>query len=190
MSKVVVVGVDHFLQNVESLCITPEGKSWEEKQKGALSARLEALIFEHKVQLVAEEAKLDRDCVGKQLADAQGCRYCNLTMPWEERAKQGIGKDYDTTAETREAAYRVFERFMFDVVQEARQGAASILIICGSFHLKNVAELFANAGDEVLTEDTAQAGWYRGRPMESAGAVTGFYKEAYDRMGASKLGST
>ena len=190
MGKVVVVGVDHFLQNIEGFCLTTDGKGWEEKQKGALKARLEGLICENKVQLVAEEAKLDGNSVGKELADAQRCKYYNLTMPWEERTKHGIEKDYDRSAETREVAYRVFERFMFDVVQGSREGVTGILIICGSFHMKNVAALFATAGDEVLSDDTTLADWYRGRPIESAGGVTGFYKEAYERMAASKLGST
>lgn len=174
MSTVVIVAADHFLQNLESTCLTIEGKEWELRQKELLKARLEALIAEHKVQLIAEEARLDRDCLGKQLADAHRCKYCNLTMPWEERRKHGVEEDYEETPETRELAYKVFEGFMFETVQRCREGATRILIICGSTHMKNVARLFESAEDGVLTEDTTQAEWYRGRPIESAAGVTGF----------------
>lgn len=172
-----MIVADHFLQNLESKCLTTDGRDWEIKQKEALRARLEALIAEHKVQLIAEEAMLDRDCLGKQLADAYGCKYCNLTMPWEERTKHGVGEDYDGTPETREVAYKVFERFMFDVVQGSRQGVTCILIVCGSYHMKNVVALFESVGDKVLTEDTTQSEWYRGRPIESNIGVIGFDRD-------------
>jgi hypothetical protein len=58
MSKILVIGVDHFLQNVESVCMTPTGKDWEAKQKAALRARLEELISKCNPQLIAEELNL------------------------------------------------------------------------------------------------------------------------------------
>jgi hypothetical protein len=174
MSTVVIVAADHFLQNLESTCLTTEGKEWELTQKEALKARLQALITQHKVELIGEEARLDRDCLGKQLADAHGCKYCNLTMPWEQRRKHGVEENYEETREARELAYKVFERFMFETIQRCRMAVTSILIICGSNHMKNVAALFDSPGDKVLTEDTTQSEWYRGRPIESASGVTGF----------------
>jgi hypothetical protein len=96
MSKVFILGVDHFLQNIESVCTTPVGKESETNQKDALKARLEELISERRPELIAEEAKLDRECMGKQIADAHGCKYCNLTMPWEDRLKSGVARDYDS----------------------------------------------------------------------------------------------
>jgi hypothetical protein len=181
MSKNFVIGVDHFLQNVESVCGTPNGKEWETKQKQALRARLEELIATHRPQLVAEEAKLDRDCIGKQIADSHGCNYCNLTMSWEDRSKAGITKDYDRTAETRSTAYRIFEIFMVERVQRCRGDADRILVICGSYHVTGVVELFRAAGDDVESEDTYEAEWYRGIPLESDGKMDGFYKEIYGR---------
>src|SRR5258706_10566129 len=82
-----------------------------------------------------EEAKLDRDCIGKDIAAAHHCKYCNLTMPWEERFKAGVKKDYDGADETRKAAYKLFESFMFDQVQRSRGSAKSIIVISGSYHV-------------------------------------------------------
>jgi hypothetical protein len=182
VSKILVVGVDHFLQNVESHCETPMGRDWEAKQKAALRARLEQLIAEHRPQLIAEEAKLDRDCVGKKIADLHGCRYCNVTMSWEDRSKAGVTKDYDNRAETRRIAYRILEAFMFDQVQKSRGDADAILLVCGSYHVAGLAKLFLSAGDRVDTEDTFDADWYRGIPLESDGEMDGFYKERYGRL--------
>jgi hypothetical protein len=181
VSKILVIGVDHFLQKPGSLCATPSGKESETKQKKALRARLEALIAEHKVELVAEEAELHRDCLGKQLASAHACRYCNLTMPLNERAKCNIEKDYNKTSETRESAYRVFEAFMFRAVQDARQEATGVLVLCGLYHMNHLAELFSETDEEVIVEDTTQASWYRGRPWESGGKMLGFRGEDFER---------
>lgn len=186
MSKVFILGVDHFLQNIESACTTPVGKESETNQKNELRARIEGLISNHRPDLIAEEAKLDRECMGKQIADAHGCKYCNLTMPLKERSKSGVSRDYDRAKETRRAAYRVFEAFMFEQIQKNRGSSDNILVICGSYHADGLERLFRTAGDDVETEDTYHATWYRGRPEESSGEVIGFYKETHGRSDTGK----
>jgi hypothetical protein len=181
MSKILVLGVDHFLQNIESVCTNPLAKEWEAKQKASLVARLEELVSARLPQLIAEEAKLDRDCLGKQIADSHGCKYCNLSMPCEDRSKAGVAKDYDRRPETRRIAYEIFEAFMFEQVQKNRKDANTILVICGSYHVFGLAKLLRNAGDEVETEDTYDAEWYRGIPEESGDDVIGFFKEMHGR---------
>jgi hypothetical protein len=57
VSRVTVIDVDHFLQNLESLCMTPAGKESEARQKAALNARLVELISQHRPQLIDEEEK-------------------------------------------------------------------------------------------------------------------------------------
>ncbi|SRR5260370_872564 len=163
MSTVVVVGVDHSLQNLESFCRTTEDKESKNQQREALKDRLQELIIANRVELVAEEARPDSPCLGKLLADSHACRYCDLTMPHRERERRGIKQDYNKAAETQKVAYGILEGFMFEVVQENRQEAKSILIICGSRHAKNVAQLFLTAGDEVIVEDTTSAPWYQAR---------------------------
>jgi|ERR1700682_897394 hypothetical protein len=162
MSRILVVGVDHFIQNLRSRCQTGEDKGNENKQREALKSRLEDLIVSREVQLVAEEATPDGACLGKLLSAAHACKYCDLTMRPEERERRGIKDDYNVSVESRRVAYRTFEEYMFEVVQRSRQKATSILIICGSYHAKNVAQLFLNVGDEVMVEDTTSAPWYRG----------------------------
>jgi hypothetical protein len=181
VSLVFIAGVDHFLQNIEGNCTTAPGRESETQQKAALRGRLEQLISQHRPELIAEEAKLDRECIGKQIADANGWKYCNLTMLWEERSKTGVARDYDRAPETRQRAYKVFEAFMFDLIQKNRGSANSILVICGSYHVDGLDKLFRSAGDNVETEDTYYAPWYRGVPMEGSGEVIGFYKEVHGR---------
>ena len=175
--NVIVVGVDHFLQNLENVCVTPEGHESEALQRAALKARLEELILQHRPQLIGEEEKPGTDSIGKLLANAHRLNYCTLTMPWEERHKFGINKDYNNTRETRRAAYEVFESFMFEQIQNARGDATCILVICGSYHAERLATLLTKAGLDADFEDTYYADWYRGRPMEDAERIIGFDKE-------------
>jgi len=147
----------------------------------ALRAWLEDLISSPRPQLIAEEAKLDRECLGNRLAADLGCKYCNITMPWVERAKHGITSDYDRSPETRKSAYAIFEAFMFQEIQKIRGETANILIICGSYHVNGLAKLFSAAGDDVETKDIFEMEWYRGRPIENSAGVTGFYKELLER---------
>jgi hypothetical protein len=181
MSKILVIGVDHFLQSVESICTTPVGKESEAIQKAALRAHLEELIARQRPQLIAEEAKLDRDCMGKHIADLHGCKYCNLTMPQELRSKAGVPSHYNDGPDTQRIAYEIFEAYMFEQVQKSRRDAESILVICGSYHVAGLARLFAGVEDDVDAEDTYDAEWYQSRPLESDGKVKGFYKEVYRR---------
>lgn len=180
MSRVVIVGVDHFLQNLEPLCVTPEGKQSEVRQKAALKARLGELISYHRPQLIGEEEKPGVGSVGKELADAHGLKYCTLTMPWEAREKSGIAKDYRTTRQTKRAAYEIFESFMFDRIHQNRGDSTSILVICGSDHMERLAKRVYMAGDKTWAEDTYYASWYEGRPKESAEGVLGYDKDRPD----------
>lgn len=180
MTRVVIVGVDHFVQNLEPLCVTPEGKRSEARQRAALKARLEELISYHRPQLIGEEEKPGVGSVGKELADAHGLKYCTLTMPWEAREKAGIANHYRTARQTKRAAYEIFESFMFDRIHQNRGDSTSILVICGSDHMERLAKRFYMTGDETLAEDTYYAPWYEGRPKESAERVVGYNKDRPD----------
>jgi hypothetical protein len=70
---------------------------------------------------------------------------------------------------------------MFEQIQKNRGSSDSILVICGSYHVDGLEKLFRTAGDDVQTEDTYHATWYRGLPEESSGEVIGFYKEIHGR---------
>jgi hypothetical protein len=177
VSKVIVIGVHHRIQNLEILSTTLAGKASESRQKEALKARLLELVSQHRPQLMGEEEKPGAACIGKQLSDAQGIRYCPLSMQKEERLRAGIPDDYYKTRETKRAVYKVFESYMFDQIQENRGDATSILIICGSDHGERLAKLFEKAGDEVQWEDTYFAEWFCGIPTESAGEMTGHDKK-------------
>lgn len=177
MPSIIVVGVDHRVQNFEPTCLTPEGKESAVEQRAALRARLEELILQHQPQLIGEEEEPGVGSIGKVLADAHGLKYCTLSMPVEARLKVGIDKDYRKTLETCRAAYEVFESFMFEQIQSSRGDATSILAICGSDHAERLASLFAKAGLNADVEDTYYATWYRGWPIEEEAKVIRFDKE-------------
>lgn len=175
--RILIVGVDHLVQNFEPDCESPEGKKALAEQRAALRARLEELISKHQPQLIGEEEKPGVGSIGKVLADAHGLKYCKLSMPSEERRKFGIDNSYRSTMAGVLAAYEVFENFMFQQIQNSRGDATSILVICGSDHAKRLATVLDKGGLSVEVEDTYYAKWYRGRPIEEAGKFIRFDKE-------------
>lgn len=180
MDHAIVVGVDHFLQNLDSVYLTSAGKESAAEQRAALRTRLEELISQNRPQLIAEEENPRERSIGKLLAEAHKLKYCTLTMPWEERYKVGIAEGYNNTRESRRASYELFESFMFEQIVKNRGDATSILVICGSYHAERLATLLANAGQSACAEDTYYASWYRGRPIETAEGVVGFNKDRPD----------
>jgi hypothetical protein len=172
-----IVGLDHFLQNLEARCLTEAGKIDEAQQKNELSKFLNGIIQHNRVRLVAEEGKPDRACLGFVLSEQNGAEHIDITMPIADREKHGIRTpDYDRSEETRKAAYKVFEQYMFERVREkhAHDGA---LVMVGRRHLPGLAALFTAAGCEVSPYDINDYGWYLGRPMESADGVVGHMRE-------------
>lgn len=180
MSRIVVVGVHHRLQNHEVICKTPDGKESEAQQKAALKARLEELISFHQPQLIGEEEKPGVGSVGKELADAHGLKYCPLSMSWEEREKAGIARNYHTRRETRRAGYEIREGFMFEQIQKNRGDATSVLVICGSDHMERLGKRFHMVRDQVWTEDTYYAPWFKGIPKEDSEGIVGYDEERPD----------
>ena len=59
MAHIHIVGLDHFLQNIDIKCLTQQGIAEEQRQKRELANLLRDIIREQRVQLVAEEGKLD-----------------------------------------------------------------------------------------------------------------------------------
>lgn len=180
LSKVVVVGVHHYLQNCEVRCETPDGRKSEARQKVALKAMLEELISSHKPQLIGEEEKLDVRGIGKELADAHALKYCAISMPKEARQKAGISEDYNNSPQTRRAAYEVFESFMFEQIQKNRGDAESILVICGSYHVERLAKRFFESRDKAWAIDTYYEPWFEGWPIERQGRVVEYDKKRFD----------
>jgi hypothetical protein len=102
-----IVGLDHFLQNLETRCLTEAGKNEESLQKDELSKFLNKIIQDNRVRLIAEEGKLDRPCLGSVLAKQNGAEHIDITMPISERERHGIQTPgYDRNENTRKAAYQ------------------------------------------------------------------------------------
>jgi hypothetical protein len=153
-----------------------DGKADEQKQKVGLRVTLEKIVTENEITAIAEEGHPDRVCLGRVLARDRNIGYCDITMPISERERRGIKTpDYDKHVETRTAAYRGFEEFMF--VQTKAQGSKTTLVLCGRRHLRGLETLFKAAGDEVKVYDINDYDWHRGRPMESVDGIIGYDRE-------------
>jgi hypothetical protein len=172
-----IIGLDHFLQNLETKCLTEAGKVEEIRQKKELSEFLSRIIQQNRVRLVAEEGKLDRPCLGSVLARQNGAQHVDVTMPISERERHGIQTPgYDRNEDTRKAAYQAFEQHMFDKVQETHADDAALMMV-GRRHLRGLTALFQAAGCEVSTYDINDCGWYLGIPKEGADGVVGYMRE-------------
>jgi len=176
MKSVHIVGLDHFLQNINDSCLTEAGIADERQQKAQLANVLRGILHDNGVHLIAEEGKLDGSCLGAILAKEIGINYIDITMPLEEREKHGIKTpDYDRDENSQKVAYRVFENYMFETVKS--QKANACLVMCGRRHLHGLATLFAAEGYRVQTYDIFDWAWYLGRPIEEAEGVVGHDRE-------------
>jgi hypothetical protein len=176
MSKVHIFGLDHFHQNLETGCCTPAGVADEQEQKSRLADTLGEIIMQNGVDLVAEEGKLDRSCLGHRLAQEYGIEHIDITIPIEEREKHGVKTPhYDVQQTTRKVAYQIFEQYMFDQVKTHE--AEVILIMCGLRHFRALEKLFTTAGDDVRVYDINDYPWYRGIPQEGEQGVIGYERE-------------
>jgi hypothetical protein len=172
-----IVGLDHFLQNLETKCLTDAGKKDEIAQKTELTKFLNGIIQNSRIRLVAEEGKLDRPCLGSVLAKQNGAAHIDITMPIPEREKHGIRTpDYDRNEDSRRAAYRVFEQYMFEKVRE-KNLHDSALVMVGRRHLPGLTALFKAAGCAVRACDLNDYEWYLGIPKEGAEGVLGHERE-------------
>ena len=174
MYEIDIVGLDHFLQRLKPKCSTLEGRKSEKEQKHHFYEWLRELVVQKEAELIAEEADFDSESLGFALAKNVGLPHINITMPCSEWKKHGITWGDLIAAETREAAFRVFELYMFEQVQAQEQEV--ILVMCGRRHFLSLQELLTDAGHEVHTYDVYDCEWFRGKPEEDGQGITGYYK--------------
>ena len=176
MITIHIVGLDHFLQNISDRCWTEDGKKEERRQKAALVELLRKIIKEAKVELIAEEGKLDDSGLGVVLAKESGASHIDITMPIIEREKRGVKTpDYDRNECTRKAAYQIFEQFMAEKVQAENDKVG--LIMVGRRHMGGLGTLLTAAGCNVKVYDINDCDWYLGIPQEGTAGVIGHYRE-------------
>jgi len=163
MCEIHIVGLDHFLQILKAKCWTPEGIKAEADQKRRFYEWLRELVVQNGVVLIAEEADFDTEFLGSVLARNLSLDYINITMPSNEWKTHGFRIDQLTTSyETRAAAYRVLESYMFERVQAHEQSVT--LVMCGRNHLPGLQQLLTAAGHQVHPHDVYDCEWFIGRP--------------------------
>ncbi len=176
MNIVHIFGLDHFHQSLETRCITVAGIADEQQQKAGLTDTLRQIIAENNVTLIAAEAEPDLRCLGHRLAQEHGIGYINITMPVAEREKHGVRTpDYDRHEDSRRAAYKVFEQYMFEQIKSRDE--KTILVMCGRRHLRGLQALFSACGDDVRPYDINDYLWYRGIPKEDTEGVVGYDRD-------------
>ena len=176
MAAIHIFGLNHFLQNMPDVCLTPSGIKDEREQKASLREVLRQLITTHKVDHIADEAKVVDQSLGHNIAQEFGLVYTDITMPLAERERHGIRTPgYDRNPEDRQRAYQVFEQYMFDRIKAANRRVT--LVLCGRRHLNGLTELFRTAKDDVSVYDIYDCRWYRGVPVEGAEGIVDYERE-------------
>jgi len=180
MPKYIVIGLDHFLQNLYHVALTDEGHQYEDEQKQRFATVLEEAITRNGVTLVCEECKLDTGSLGSRLAEKQGCRHVNLTMPQAEREKLKIPRNYEESPEERTRAVLCFEEYMAEVVQREANENDVVLLMVGDLHRDAMAARIAEFGAVTEVRGLRDFEWYEGPPAEEpgTGAFLGSWKRA------------
>lgn len=173
MSRVRIVGLDHFLQFLEPRCWTRDGKQSEAEQKRQFYQWLRELAAQEKIELIAEEADPERQFLGAVLARELALPYVNIAMPRNEWKKHGVTWSHLTTSlDSRAFAYRQFERYMCEQV-EARAEQV-IMVMCGRNHIAGLQQVLSSHGHQVLIYDVYNCQWFVGRPREDSLGVAGY----------------
>jgi len=179
---VLILGVDHEIQIADAL--RPDA------MKNEYRGLLERLIGAHKVEFIGEEAHPLFETVGEQPSNALYLSrpWKNINMPEAERKAAGISEEqnnrkpstYPGTVKThiaKDGYYKdlkdgnfeftprvrsdaVKEDYMFKQAMEGAQGAASIIVLCGTLHTEEIAERFRKERHSVKIDALHNYNWY------------------------------
>jgi hypothetical protein len=169
MPKYIVIGLDHFLQNVNYVALTDEGRRYESDQKRHFIAVLEEAITRNGVTLVCEECRFNAGSLGGQLAEKHGCRHVNVTMPHGERDKLNISPNYEELPHEKARVIALFEEYMAEGVRGEANENDVVLLMVGNIHRDAMATRMAESGAVIDVRGLDDFEWYEGPPAEEPG---------------------
>jgi hypothetical protein len=179
---VLVLGIDHEIQMMDAFRPTTMVAAYREL--------LTSKIQQNGIQFIGEEAPPVRQTVGSHLTVelALPRPWRNIDMPEQARKDAGIFEEQmervpvhqPGTVQThfdpggfyldlrngshlfcpRVASDAVRENYMFARALEGAGEASSIMILCGNFHVEELASRFRARQDNVTTDAVFNHGWY------------------------------
>jgi hypothetical protein len=180
--NVLVVGIDHEIQKVDAWR--------SDEMKTAYRNLLTTLVATHGVQFICEEAHPTLETVAAQLTISLKLPFPwkNIDMPEEARRAAGIYEEQmnrvpvpvpgtvntHTAAEgfyldlkngrhsftARVASDAVREAYMVERAVEYAGEAKSIMVLCGNFHVEELAKRFSARGNVVQKDAVYKYDWY------------------------------
>ena len=181
MPQFVIVGLDHFLQNLDQKGLTDEARRYEADQQHRFAEVLDEIITHNGVTLICEECKFDGESLGGVLAQKYKCRpRVNITTPKDERERLGIPEDYENDPVQKARAIRLFEEYMASVVRREARNGDVVLLMVGDEHRTEMQKRMAEIGSVLEVCGLRDFGWYEGPPAEEpgTGAFLGGWKQA------------
>jgi hypothetical protein len=180
--NVLVLGVDHEIQRVDAWR--------SDEMKIAYRNLLTALVAKHGVQFICEEADPDYETVAAQLTLSLNLPFPwkSIDMPEEARSAAGIYEEQKKRVEVtlpgtvnthnaadgfyldlkngrhrfsaRVASDAVREDYMVERAVEYAGEARSLMVLCGNFHVEELARRFRAHCDNVTTDALYKYDWY------------------------------
>jgi hypothetical protein len=156
-----IVGCDHYLQPYELQEFMDDVRDIEKQLKGTFYSKLEELIKNKKVAIVAEECKPNQKTIPRVLAREQNAEYIEIDMPLEERHKLGIPDDYEQRGgAVRANAIELRERHMVEKTLTKCKRSDSCLVVCGSEHIAGLRQKLVSHGHDVAIRDVTAESWF------------------------------
>ncbi len=96
--RVLIIGINHQIQwaRIWSNSSGGELERFEKDQKDRFRELLRKRIAERGVQFIGEESKHDEPSIAEDICAWERCRYANIEMHPDERAKREIPNNYET----------------------------------------------------------------------------------------------
>jgi hypothetical protein len=160
-----VIGCNHGIQKSTEEDLLPfDDIAGIRTQRLHFTCLLDAIVTNSKIQFIGEEWGLPQSSAARVLADQKGISWANINTSLEDLNMMGVPRDYvhghyDPAAKARWTELR--EQFMFRRILESKGNAQQLMVICGSYHLKPMAQLLANLTRTVETIDYRILDWYR-----------------------------
>jgi hypothetical protein len=159
--RVVLVGVDHQLQNPGQGFMAREYDPTPElRDKERFGTLLTEIAATHRVVVIAEEQLSPRPSIPRDIASALKIQHEYVDMPLLEREACGIPGDYSTdpnlSSELVQAFHSQREAHWVQRLEASARPDATCILVCGLAHLTGVAPKLAARGHSVEVVDVRE----------------------------------
>lgn len=163
---ILILGINHQIQQRQLFGWSSNGKvqEFEQDQKEHFGQMLHEQIQKHRIEFVGEETNRAQESIAQEVCRKQNCRYANIEMTTEERARCKILPGYNENPTVSESekirGNREREAYMGDQILTEGHECNCVLVICGDMHSDALAARFRDAGHSTEIDDLRNYGWY------------------------------